>query len=113
MIETQSTDRGYLTVGIGTFAGCFSALCYDSIAPRVSAKHPTKKPEYLRLPPACVSGLPFFISLMWLGWAAKSDIHWMVPLAALVPYGFAYQLIFVAMINVSLNPAGFERGAKE
>lgn len=92
-------------MGLGTFIGCFAALYYDRFAPMLTAKYPTKKPECLRLPVACAGGPPFVISLLWLGWAASSGMHWSVPWLALLPYGFAYQLIFVAMINVlSLIP---------
>lgn len=95
----QNTD--HRSVGLGTGVGCVAALYYDTIAPRLSAKHPAKKPEYLRLPLACAAAPFFVVSLLWLGWTSRKDINLMVPLAALLPYGFAYQLIFVAMINVS------------
>lgn len=87
-------------MGLGAVFGCIAAY-YDTIAPRLSEKYPAKKQEYLRLPLACAAA-PFFAgSLLWLGWASRKDIHLMVPLASLLPHGFASQLIFVAMINVS------------
>ncbi|KAK1835892.1 major facilitator superfamily domain-containing protein [Podospora conica] len=86
-------------IGLGTGLGCIAALYYDTLAPRLSAKHPAKKPEYLRLPLACAAAPFFVVSLLWLGWTSRKDIHFMVPLTALLPYGFAYQMIFVAMIN--------------
>ncbi|KAK0754875.1 major facilitator superfamily domain-containing protein [Schizothecium vesticola] len=89
----------FSVMGLGTCFGCIAALYYDTIAPRLSAKHPAKKPEYLRLPLACAAAPFFVVSLLWLGWTSRKDIHLMVPLAALLPYGFAYQMIFVAMIN--------------
>ncbi|KAK0619361.1 major facilitator superfamily domain-containing protein [Immersiella caudata] len=85
--------------GLGTFIGTGVALWYATFAPSVTAKHPNKKAEYLRLPMACVGGPPFVISLLWLGWSSSSQIHWSVPLMAMLPYGSAYLLIFVAMIN--------------
>jgi len=88
-------------VGVGTFIGAAVALWYATFAPSVSAKHPTKKAEYLRLPMACVGGPPFVISLLWLGWSSSPNVHWSVPLLSMLPYGGAYLLVFVAMINVS------------
>jgi hypothetical protein len=38
--------------------------------------------------------------MLWLGWSARADIHWLVPLASMVPYGVAYHLIYVAIVNV-------------
>ncbi|KAK3366149.1 major facilitator superfamily domain-containing protein [Lasiosphaeria ovina] len=86
-------------MAIGTVSGCLFSLWYDNIGPRLGAKHPDKRAEYLRLPLACVGGPIFVISLLWLGWTATASVHWFVPLSALIPYGFAYQVIFVAMIN--------------
>ncbi|KAK0652851.1 major facilitator superfamily domain-containing protein [Cercophora newfieldiana] len=86
-------------MGLGTFIGAGVALWYATFAPSVSAKHPKKREEYLRLPMACVGGPPFVLSLLWLGWSSSPDIHWSVPLLSMLPYGSAYLLIFVAMIN--------------
>ena len=87
-------------MGIGFLAGCAGQLFYDSVAPRFAAHHPEHKSEYLRLPPACVGGPAFVISLLWLGWSSRRDVPWAVPLLSIIPYGFAYQVIFLAMINV-------------
>ena len=88
-------------MGFGTFLACLVCLWYDSIAPGLSARHANKREEYLRLPLACAGGLIFIVSMLWLGWSARPNIHWTVPLAATIPYGLAYHLIFVAMINAS------------
>lgn len=96
-------------VGFGTFVGCFICWWSDDFTLRLSAKHPSKREEYLRLPLACVAGPMFVVSMLWLGWSARSDIHWLVPLTATIPYGLAYHLIFVVMINVSnavIHPGG-------
>lgn len=34
------------------------------------------------------------ISLFWLGWTGRSDIHWLCPTASGVPFGFGLILIF-------------------
>ena len=39
------------------------------------------------------------ISLFWLGWAARPDIHWIVPIMAALPFGIGFLLIFMALIN--------------
>lgn len=88
-------------MGFGTFVGCFVCWWYDDLALPLSARHPRKREEYLRLPLACGAGPIFAVSMLWLGWSARPEIHWLVPLSATVPYGLAYHLIFVAMINVS------------
>lgn len=75
------------------------AHLYDRYAPAIVRRHPNKQAEYLRLPLACVGGPLFVISLFWLGWTSRASVHWIVPLLSMIPYGAAYQLIFMSMIN--------------
>jgi len=85
---------------MGTIIGSVILYWYDGIAPRLSAKHPAKREEYLRLPLVCASGPVYVVSMLWLGWSARTSVHWFVPLSAMVPYGASYHLIYVAIINV-------------
>ncbi|KAF3765376.1 MFS general substrate transporter [Cryphonectria parasitica EP155] len=75
------------------------SLLYDRYAQGIVRKHPHKQAEYLRLPIACIGGPLFVVALLWLGWTSKPSIPWIVPLLSMVPYGVAYQMIFMAMIN--------------
>ena len=86
--------------------GCSVQIWYDRIAHRITVKHPKKRPEYLRLPLACLGGPAFVVSLLWLGWASKPEIHWIVPLLATIPYGFSNQMIFMGMINYVADAYG-------
>lgn len=76
---------------------------YDRYAPSITCRHPNKHAEYLRLPLACVGGPLFVVSLFWLGWTSRASIPWIVPLLSMIPYGAAYQLIFMSMINCKSN----------
>ncbi len=78
---------------------------YDGFAPRLSAKYPTKREEYLRLPLPCLSGPVYVLSMLWLGWSARPEVHWFVPLASMVPYSLSYHIIYVAIINVCASPS--------
>lgn len=80
------------------------AFLFDRLAQPWIRKHPQKQAEYLRLPLACVGGPLFVIALFWLGWTSRSSVHWVVPLLSIVPYGIAYQMIFMAMINCESIP---------
>jgi hypothetical protein len=88
------------TAGVGTIIGCIIFVWYDGFAPRLSAKHPTKREEYLRLPLVCAGGPLWTASMLWLGWSARPDIHWLVPLTSTIPYGLGAHLIYVSIINV-------------
>lgn len=83
----------------GSIITVILAHIYDRHAPNIIQRHPHKQAEYLRLPLACVGGPLFVISLFWLGWTSQRSIPWIVPLLSMIPYGAAYQLIFMAMIN--------------
>ncbi|KAI3393177.1 hypothetical protein diail_4633 [Diaporthe ilicicola] len=79
---------------------------YDSFAQGLVRRHPNKHAEYLRLPLACIGGPAFVVALFWLGWTSRESIHWIVPLLSMIPYGFAYQCIFMAMINYTADAYG-------
>ncbi|TKA64074.1 hypothetical protein B0A55_10543, partial [Friedmanniomyces simplex] len=55
--------------------------------------------EYVRLPLACFGGPLFVISLFWLGWTARPDIHWIVPTLSALPFGIGFLLIFMGELN--------------
>ncbi|KAI1364690.1 major facilitator superfamily transporter [Xylaria arbuscula] len=59
----------------------------------------TKKEEYNRVPLAAFGGPLFAISLFWLGFSARKDVHYAVPSLAGVGFGLGYQLIFMGMLN--------------
>lgn len=92
------------------FAGSIvTVLCsylYDRFGQPWVRRHPAKQPEYLRLPLACVGGPLFVVALLWLGWTARPSVPWVVPLLSMVPYGIAYQMIFMAMINYVADAYG-------
>ena len=41
----------------------------------------------------------YVISLFWLGWSASSQVHWIVPALAGIPFGAGFMLIFMALLN--------------
>ena len=55
--------------------------------------------EYKRLPPACFGGPAFTIGLFWIGWSARSGIHWIVPVLSGIPIGLGFVLIFIGLAN--------------
>lgn len=83
----------------------------DRLTTKLSARNPYRRSELLRLPGACLGGPIFAASLVWLGWSSARSLHWVVPLLAMVPYGWAYQTIFVAMYNYIADAYGSEYGA--
>lgn len=83
----------------GSIVTVICSYVFDRYGQKWVRRHPNKQPEFLRLPLACVGGPLFVIALFWLGWTAHASIPWVVPLLSMIPYGIAYQMIFMAMIN--------------
>ncbi|KAF4436463.1 MFS general substrate transporter [Fusarium austroafricanum] len=49
-----------------------------------------------RLSGAVLGGVMMPISLFWLGWTARRDIHWIVPLLSGLLFGMSYTLILIS-----------------
>jgi MFS family permease len=91
----------FLSIGVGACIACVVYLGWDSILrrARVQKKPWVEKEEMRRLPLACVAGPFFIMSCFWMGWTARKDIPWIVPVLAGVPFGIGYLLIFMALLN--------------
>ena len=91
----------FLPILLGAMIALATFLIYDSILQRAKLAN---KPwaiieEYRRLPLACLGGPLYVVSLFWLGWTARSNIHWIIPMLSGVPFGIGFMLIFMALLN--------------
>ncbi|CAK3860988.1 Polyamine transporter 3 [Lecanosticta acicola] len=93
----------FLPIGVGAvFAGgiyLYWEHYLDKARNRPCPPAWAQKEEYVRLPIACLGAPLFAISLFWLGWTAKPEIHWIVPTLSALPFGIGFLLIFMALIN--------------
>jgi hypothetical protein len=108
-------ERGlaFLAVGVGSTVACGIVLLWDVYLDRTGRKIPQpawyRKEEYRRVPLACL-GAPFLsVSMFWLGWTARSSIHWIVPVLAGIPFGIAYLLIFQALTNYLVDASDISK----
>jgi hypothetical protein len=98
-------ERGlaFLGIGIGSVIAFAIYLAWDYYLAHVGAQLTQPQwyhqEEYRRVPLACLAAPLLVISMFWLGWTAKPTIHWIVPMAAAIPFGIAYLLIFMALLN--------------
>lgn len=90
----------YLAIGVGCLLALPIFFAYDGILRRARHRDApwTRQEESRRLPLACVGGPMFVISLFWLGWTSRRDIHFVVPLLAGVPFGIGFMCIFQALL---------------
>jgi hypothetical protein len=91
----------FLAIGVGAIVACCAYLGWDTILRRARASNKAwvQKEEMRRLPLACIAGPFFIISCFWVGWTARKDVPWIVPVLAGIPYGIGYLLIFMALLN--------------
>lgn len=91
----------FLTIGVGALCALPIFFGWDAYLKHAQdADLPwTHKEEYRRVPLACLGGPLFVISLFWLGWTARADIPFVVPMLAGIPFGMGFMLIFMALLN--------------
>lgn len=91
----------YLPIGAGAVLSMPVFWCWDALLARAreSRARWVQREEYRRVPLACLGGPLFVVSLLWLGFTARADVHFVVPMLAGVPFGLGYVLVFMALLN--------------
>ena len=81
-MSTGISGLAYMPALIGCAIALGIFLYYDTVLRKAQRAHKpwTEIEEYRRLPMACLGGPFFVISLFWLGWSARADVHWIVPM---------------------------------
>lgn len=91
----------FLTIGSGSLCALPVFFGWGTFLQRAQEQgRPwTRREEYRRLPLACVGGPLFVVSLFWLGWTARADVPFVVPMLSGIPFGMGFSLIFMALLN--------------
>lgn len=95
------TGLCFLPIGLGSFLSVPLLIYYDKFLVRAKKRNAawSQQEEYRRIPLACVGGPVFVLSLFWLGWAAREEVSFAVPMLAGIPFGMGYTLIFMGLVN--------------
>ncbi|EMD94343.1 hypothetical protein COCC4DRAFT_131598 [Bipolaris maydis ATCC 48331] len=84
----------YLGLGVGFILGQFGVgSAADKYYKRKAAEGPTK-PEH-RLPPLIVGAFLIPAGLLWYGWTAEYEVHWIVPIIGTSFIGFGIMCAFL------------------
>ncbi|KAI9645639.1 hypothetical protein NHQ30_006381 [Ciborinia camelliae] len=86
----------YIGLGLGFFLGLIvvARISDVTVVRMTKANNGVFEPE-MRLP-ACIFFACFIpISFFWYGWSIQGDVHWIVPIIGLVPFGFGMMGIFI------------------
>jgi MFS family permease len=91
----------FLPIAAGSIVATCIFLYYDAYLHKAQALHKpwTRKEESRRLPLACLGGPLYVVALFWLGWTAREDVPFYVPMLAGIPFGMGFILIFMALLN--------------
>ena len=97
------TGLAFLPIGVGAMLAGVIYFYWERHLEKARARAQppawSQQEEYVRLPIALLGAPLFAISLFWLGWTARADIHWIVPTLSALPFGVGFLLIFMALIN--------------
>ncbi|KAL2759835.1 hypothetical protein ACRALDRAFT_1079201 [Sodiomyces alcalophilus JCM 7366] len=102
-LSPGETGLAFLPIGGGSLLTLPIFFAWDPLLRRAKT-HPrfaalAAQEEFRRLPLACLGGPLFVISLFWLGFSAREDVHFVVPMLAGLPFGAGFMLIFMALLN--------------
>lgn len=92
----------FIGVGVGVILATATVLICDRLIYRKRLLEADKAglpglPPEQRLYPALLGSVGIPIGLFWLGWTSKSDIHWISPALATIPFAWGNTCIFVSI----------------
>lgn len=94
----------FLPMGIGYIIGLvFWTYLIDRIYTSLTEKNNgVSKPEY-RLPCLCFSGVGIPIGLVWYGWSAQHELHWIMPAIGSAIFSFSFIAVFQTIQNYLID----------
>lgn len=98
------TGLSFLGIGIGCILATLSVLIIDRTLFRREYEKSLKQgkagavaPEH-RLYAAMFGSLGIPIGLFWFAWTARSDVNFISPMLAAIPFGWGNLMVFVSII---------------
>lgn len=110
----------FLAIGVGILTASVLFIIGDRLYYRPQALQEIKNgkdPRSLLLPPekrvfsAIVGSFLLPIGLFWFAWTAKHDIHWIVPVLAMILFGCGNLMVFFTAVLYQIDTYGPMMGA--
>ena len=103
-IFQQQCGLSYLGIGFGFLTGLVVvASTSDKVVMKLTARNNgTPEPE-MRLPTIIFFASILPISFFWYGWTADEQVHWIVPIIAMFPFGVGLMGIFLPLQTYLIN----------
>ncbi|KAL1859117.1 hypothetical protein Plec18170_002232 [Paecilomyces lecythidis] len=106
--QTRKWSQGVSTLPfIAIFIGLMSSFIYMVPENRhyikVQQQNGGHAPPETRLRPALVGCYAIPIGIFWFAWTNSPSVHWLASVAAGVPFGFGFGLVFVSILNYLMD----------
>ncbi|KAF9890801.1 hypothetical protein FE257_005371 [Aspergillus nanangensis] len=92
---------------LGVLGGMMLAILYAVVDHRryvaLSKRLGGYAPPEARLPPCMVASVALTGGLFWFAWTNSPSTHWLVSVAAGVPFGFGMILVFFSVLNYLID----------
>ncbi|KAF4873426.1 MFS transporter prlG [Colletotrichum siamense] len=97
----------YLGLGLGFVIGLIiTAWTSDATVIRLTKSNGGEYKPEMRLAPSIIFALFVPISFFWYGWATDQQVHWIVPILGLAPFGFGMMGIFASIQTYFIDISG-------
>ncbi|KAL4868440.1 hypothetical protein BDV12DRAFT_103220 [Aspergillus spectabilis] len=102
------TGLAYIGIGVGFISGLvIAALTSDRVLIKLAARNGGKLEPEMRLPALVFWSCLLPISFFWYGWTTDKEVHWIVPIIGLAPFGVGMMGIYmpIQIYTIDCYPA--------
>ncbi|KAL9017278.1 MAG: hypothetical protein Q9185_005399 [Variospora sp. 1 TL-2023] len=85
----------FCDIALGVLLGILYMFPENARYHKIADRH-EETPE-TRLPPSIVGSIAIPVSIFWFAWTNDLSVHWIVSIAAQVPFGFGFVLVYISV----------------
>lgn len=93
----------FLGVAVGMIMAVSYSIWDNKRYVKIMEAHKGFAPPEARLPPCMIGGIAIPVGLFWFAWTNSPSIHWIVSIAAGIPFGFGMVLVFLSIMNYLID----------
>ena len=115
--NTGEEGLAFLGLGLGVVIATILFIVINSLIykkatlKRQASGDSTPLPPEERLYGAMIGSFLLPIGLFWFAWSARSDVHWISPILATIPFGIGNMLVFGSCVLYLIDTYGPLAGA--
>ncbi|KAF9887788.1 hypothetical protein FE257_009594 [Aspergillus nanangensis] len=102
--STGISGLAYLGLGIGSITGItVVASTSDKAILKLTSRNGGRYEPEMRLPMMVIFACILPISFFWYGWSAEKEVHWIVPIIGMAPFGFGMLGVYLPMMTYIID----------